>query len=147
MPLGIRQFFRQNADQSVTNSAALVPVTGFTIPVSANQRVTLNCQIFITVGGAGGVRFLFTSPATSDVIQVSQVSNTVAPSITANAQFGGPLVVVNNALASAGNHWINIDVTFVTTAAGNIVLTMAQDTANATPLVIQAGSYIDVVTL
>lgn len=145
--LGIRQFFRLNADQLVTNSAALVAIPSLAIPVGAGQRITLNCQILITVGGAGGVRFLFTAPTISDVLQITQISNTVAPSITANAQFGGPLVVVNNALASAGNHWINIDATFVTTAAGVIQLTMAQDTANATPLTIQAGSYIDTVTV
>lgn len=145
--LGIRQFFRLAADQSITNSAVLVAVNDFTIPVAANQRITLVAKILITVGGAGGVRFLFTAPAVSDAVQVSQVSNTVAPSITANAQFGAPLVVVTNALASAGNHWIDISTSFVTTAAGNIVLTMAQNTADATPLVIQANSYIDTVTV
>jgi len=149
MAIGIRQFFRLAADQVIANSAALVAVPALGFAVAANQRINLTGRIYFTVGAAGGIRFLFTNPAITDVIQATSLVNTIAAvPFTINMQLGaGPLVVFNNAVANAGNHWIDLSVSWVTSAAGTIAFTVAQDAANAAALTIQAGSFFEVTTI
>jgi len=142
--IGIRNFFTVAADIPVTLSAALV-TTGLTSPVAANQSQKIKAWIPFTLGATGGVRFQVVVPAGGTVFELSAIiQNTVAPSSTLVEQQAS--AVVTNALANAGDHWLDIDVFVVNSAtAGNIDIQAAQNTADAVLLTICRGGSMDVV--
>ena len=142
--IGIRNFFTVAADIPVTLSAALV-TTGLTSPVAANQSQKIKAWIPFTLGATGGVRFQVVVPAGGTVFELSAIiQNTVAPSSTLVEQQAS--AVVTNALANAGDHWLDIDVFVVNGAtAGNIDIQAAQNTADALTLTIGRGGSMDVV--
>lgn len=142
--LGIRTFFQVGADIVVTNSAALV-TTGLTSPVAANQSQKIRAWIPITVGATGGVRAQIVVPAGGAVFEATiKLFNTVAPSLTTAEQQAS--AAFTNALANAGDHWLEIEAMIVNGAtAGNIDIQMAQNTADALSLTISRGGSMDVV--
>lgn len=142
--LGIRTFFQVGADIVVTNSAALV-TTGLTSPVAANQSQKIRAWIPITVGATGGVRAQIVVPAGGVVFEATiKLFDTVAPSLTTAEQQAS--AAFTNALANAGDHWLEIEAMIVNGAtAGNIDIQMAQNTADALSLTIRRGGSMDVV--
>jgi len=145
MALGIRNFFTLAADQAVTASVVLVTMTGFTIPVVAGRIYTIKTDLQFSVGAAGGVRIRWTLPTLTRYAQSILLANTVAPAVVvaeqvANADF-------TNALANAGNHFFRGCVCFVPSASGNALLQFAQNTSDATPVTMLAGSSADLTIL
>lgn len=142
--LGIRTFFQVGADIVVTNSAALV-TTGLTSPVAANQSQKIRAWIPLTVGATGGVRAQIVVPAGGVVFEATfKLYNTVAPSLTTAEQQAS--AAFTNALANAGDHWLEIEAMVVNGAtAGDIDIQMAQNTADALSLTISRGGSLDVV--
>jgi len=142
--IGIRNFFQVLIDILVTNSAALV-TTGLTSPIAANESQKIRAWIPITVGATGGVRFQVVVPAGGAVFELTaRLNNTVAPSSTLFEQQAS--AVMTNALANAGEHWIEIEAIIVNGAtAGNVDIQAAQNTADALSLTISRGGSLDVV--
>ncbi len=142
--LGIRTFFQVAADIVVTNSAALV-TSGLTSPVAANQSQKIRAWIPVTVGATGGVRAQIVVPAGGVVFEATiKLFNTVAPSLTTAEQQAS--AAFTNALANAGDHWLEIEAMIVNGAtAGNIDIQLAQNTADALSLTVSRGGSLDVV--
>lgn len=142
--IGLRRFFTVVADIVVTNSAALV-TTGLTSSIAANERQKLRAWIPITVGATGGVRLQVLVPAGGVVFEATiKLFNTVAPSLTTAEQQAS--AAFTNALANAGDHWLEVELTVINGAtAGNVDIQMAQNTADALSLTISRGGSMDVV--
>lgn len=142
--VGIRNYFRINANIVVTASVALV-TTGLTSPVAASETQSIRAFIPITVGATGGVRLQIVVPAGGTIfIAGIKLFNTVAPSLTTASQAAS--AAFTNALANAGTHWIEVEATIVNGAtAGNIDIQMAQNTSDALSLTILRGGYMEVV--
>lgn len=142
--IGIRTFFQVAADIVVTNSAALV-TTGLTSPIAANQSQKIRAWIPVTVGATGGVRLQVVVPAGGTVFEATiKLFNTVAPSLTTAEQQAS--AAFTNALANAGDHWLEVEAMIVNGAtAGNVDIQMAQNTADALSLTISRGGSMDVV--
>jgi len=117
--IGIRTFFQVAADIVVTNSVALV-TTGLTSPIAANQSQKIRAWVPITVGATGGVRLQIVVPAGGVVVEANiKLFNTIAPSLTTAEQQASAAFV--NALANAGDHWLEVEAMVVNGAtAGNI---------------------------
>jgi len=141
--IGIPTRYFVEANIAVTNSAALV-TTGLTSPIAANQKQKIRCWIPITVGAAGGVRLQIVVPAAGTLFEATfKLFNTVAPSLTTAEQQASAAFA--NALANAGDHWLEVEAYIVNGAnAGNVDIQMAQNTADATPVTIKRGSNMEV---
>lgn len=135
---GIQTFSSLIVPITVTNSDVLVNV--FRIPIAANKRQKVKFWLPINVGAAGGVRAQITVPAAGvSFKQTLRLNNTVAPSATIAAVAASTLFT--NALANAGDHWIEAEVDVRNGInAGFITLQMAQNTADADPLVVSEAS-------
>lgn len=147
MKLGIVQ--RQNllVTQSVAASVALVDVVGFSVPVVAGATYRFYLNVPFTVGATGGFKFRLEVPAVTNYVNVQEVIDGVTASpgailcdvITAEADFA-------NALAVAGNHIMRMEGELIPSAAGDMKLQFAcNSAANAIDLL--AGAYFEVVTL
>lgn len=146
MAIGIRNFFIKLADQVITSSAALVSA-GLNSAIAAGQTQHIRYFIPITVGATGGVRCQVVVPAggTAFIAGIKLV-NTVAPAIVTASQAAS--AAFTNALANAGTHWLEIDVTVVNgTTAGDVDLQIAQNTSDALSLTVLRGAIADVTKL
>lgn len=143
--LGIRQYFNVNANIVVTNSNVLV-TTGLLLPVGANQNIKCKWWLPFSVGATGGIRAQVVVPAGGTLYQVAiKLFNTVAPSITTAFQTAS--AAFTNALANAGNHWLEVEAIIINGAtAGNIDLQVAQNTADALSLTILRGGSLETIT-
>lgn len=141
--IGIRTAYVVAADIPVASSVALV-TTGLTSPIAANQKQHIRCWIPITVGATGGFRLQIVVPAAGVTFEASYtIQNTVAPGTTLVEQQAS--AAVTNALANAGDHWIEIDAHIENGAnAGNVDIQMAQNTSDVLPLTISKGGFMDV---
>lgn len=142
--VGIRNYFRINANVVVTSSVALV-TTGLTSAIAASETQSIRAFIPFTVGATGGVRLQIVVPAGGTIfIAGIKLINTVAPSITTASQAAS--AAFTNAAANAGTHWLEVDATIVNGAtAGNVDIQMAQNTSDALSLTILRGGYMEVV--
>jgi hypothetical protein len=140
MGVGVRSTYNVAADIVVTNSAVLV-TTGLTSPIAALEKQHLQLWVPFSVGATGGIRAQLVVPAGGVVYELSGIlHNTVAPSQTLFEQQAS--AVFTNALANAGDHWLQIWATIVNGAtAGNVDLQMAQNTADALSLTISRGGF------
>lgn len=143
MSIGIKNAFRLAASQAVTNSAVLVAVPSLSNAIAAGQIMHLRWYLAFSVGAAGGIRLQITTPAGIASFGNSiLLVNTVAPATVPAFQTSS--VVFNNALANAGNHFMYMETDIVNGAtAGRIGLSIAQDTANATPVNLFMGSWLE----
>lgn len=147
--LGIRQYFRKS--QATAVAASVVPVTiGLSAPIAASQQMKFRYVIPLSVGAAGGVRLIPTIPAGSSINQmVIKLFNTVAPSITTAIQLATAApTAFTNALANAGNHWVEVELQITNGAtSGTVDLQMAQNTSDATPMTALVGAFLETVTV
>lgn len=141
--IGIRTFFRVAADIPVAASVALVS-TGLTSPIAAGQTQKFRAWIPITVGATGGVRLQVVVPAAGTLFLTTiKLFDTITPALTTAIQTAS--AAFTNALAQAGNHWLEVEGTIVNGVnAGNVDIQMACNTA-ANQLTILAGGSMDVV--
>lgn len=146
MALGIVNRFRLLANQPVTASIVLQTITGFSYAVVAGQRIAYSARLILSVGAAGGVRLQLTGPAAPTLYNVSLLlANTVAPAVV-SGMITAP-AVLTNALANAGTHFVTLFGSVVPSVAGTLELQFAQNSSDATPCTMIAGSYFEVVTL
>lgn len=143
--IGLRSFFTVVANIVVTSSVAPV-TTGLTSPIAANQRQKIRAWIPITVGATGGVRCIVVVPAGGTIFEATiKLFNTVAPSLTTAEQQAS--AAFTNALANAGDHWLEIEATIINGAtAGSVDIQAAQNTSDPLSLTIKRGASMDVVT-
>ena len=115
--------------------------------VAAPIKKKFRIWIPITVGAAGGVKLQITGPVGIGAIKGTLLLvNTVAPAITA-ATIAALSTPFANALANAGDHWIEADLYLENTGvAGTIAVQMACNSA-AGALVIAKGSILDILSL
>ena len=72
------------------------------------------------------------------------LQNTVAPSTTLASQNAS--AAFTNALANAGTHWLEVNLTVVNGAtAGTVDLQMAQNTVDVLTLTVLAGGYMIII--
>jgi|SRR5688572_989279 len=144
MAIGIKTFFQILADIVVASSAALV-TTGLTSPIAAGQTQKIRCWIPVTVGATGGLRLQIVVPAGGTIFEATiKLFNTVAPSLTTAEQQAS--AAFTNALANAGDHWLEVEATIVNGAtAGNIDIQMAQNTVDVLTLTIKRGGTMEVI--
>lgn len=146
--IGIRNFFRKSATQTVTNSIVPVNVTDLAaIPIGENQKANFTWWIPFSLGATGGFRFLITTPAAPTSVTASYK---VFDCTTANTFFAAvqtALAAFTNASAVAGNYIAEIKLDIDNVTAGTVSLQYAQNNAQATNNVIQIGASLDVVYL
>lgn len=146
MPLGIRNIFTVAA--AVPIASDITPGTvGLTSPIAANQTQLIRAWVPFSVGATGGVRVLISVPAAGTFFNATfKLFNTVAPSITTAEQQAA--ADFTNALANAGDHWIEIEATIINGAnAGNVDIQFAQNTSDVLTLTVHRGATLDVVKL
>lgn len=149
--LGIRNFYITTADQLFTSNVTLASIllgntaapTG--IPIAAGKTVKIRYWVKFTVGATGGVRFQVLVPAGGTIFGLTvRLNNTVAPSQTIAVQQSS--AAFTNALANAGTHWLEIELTVVNgTTAGTVDLQMAQNTSDALTLTVLRGGTAEVI--
>ena len=146
MAIGIKQVFRLAANMAVTSNATLADVTGMSVAVTLGQKVHIRGQLLVTVGATGGIRFQVLPSAAATTFSLGiNLSNTVAPS-TALA-FQAATAAFTNALANAGNHFIDFEGDIVPSATGTIKLQFAQNTSDVLTGTLLLGSWMETTVL
>lgn len=147
MGVGVRTVYVLGANEVITNDATLSTLTGMSSPIAASQTQHIKAWIPFSVGATGGIRFQFAVPAGGTIFLATfNLRDNVTPATitalqTASAAF-------TNALAVAGNHWLEITATIVNgLTAGNVELQAAQNTVDALSLTILRGAAMKVVTV
>lgn len=153
--IGIRNFFRKSATQSVSNAnTGVIPVditdlSGFSL--AAGQKAHAVWWIPFTLGATGGFRFLFLASQTpvSNTVSFEVYDCTTANTFFAQVQTALPTVAFTNASAVAGNYIARViaDINGHATVAGTFGLQYAQNNATANANVIQIGASCDVIYL
>jgi hypothetical protein len=144
--IGIRKAFKVAADIVRTSSAALV-TTGLTAPIAASQTLRFRAWIPFSVGATGGVRAQVVVPAAGTLFDVSiKLYNTVAPSLTTAMQRAS--AAFTNALANAGDHWLEIEGTIQNGVnAGNVDIQIGQNTSDVLSLTVFKNGWMEVTTV
>lgn len=144
--IGIANRFFKTADQTVTNSVALVNATDLSFAIGANQNVFCHYHLPMSLGATGGFRFLFSAPAAPTYYQGTFV---VIDCTTANTLFAGSLTNIatafTNAAAVAGPYVVDISVVLENVTAGTLALQFAQNNAQATNTTILRGAYAEAI--
>ena len=136
--------YRLAANQAVTNSVALVTITGFSVPVAINQRIAWKIYGGFSLGATGGFRFAVTPPAGIGAFNLNyQISEPTTPAtfqdvIVANAN-------VTNAAAVADDYrLLMFGSVEIGATAGNVLFQFAQNNATANPITLYEGLILEV---
>lgn len=117
---------------------------GLVSPIAANQTQHLTYWIPFSLGATGGLKAQVSVPAGGTAfIATFYLRDTVTPGTITAEQTAS--AVFSNALAVAGNHWLEIKVTVVNGATpGNVDLLMSQNTVDVLTLTILQGGTVEV---
>lgn len=145
MSVGLRTFYKINADVVVAASTALV-TTGLTSPIAVGQTQKIRVWMPFSVGATGGVKMQVVCPAAiTSIMTTIQVFDTVTPALI--TAFQNTSTAFTNALAVAGTHWMIVESIIVNGAnAGNVDIQVACNSA-ANALTALKGGSMDVVKL
>lgn len=143
MAIGIRTAFIKTADTAFAASTALLTV-GLTSPVAAGQTQKIRAWVPFSVGATGGIRAQIVVPAGGTIFLATiKLFNTIAPSLTTALQTAS--AAFTDAIANAGNHWVEIEATIVNGAtSGDVDIQFAQNTA-ANTTTIRRGAVMEVI--
>jgi len=147
--VGIKVAAKIDAAVVITSNATLASAGtffGLLAPaIAAGQIVHARWWIPFSVGATGGVRAQIVVPAAGVLFNASfTLHNTVAPSITDAMQVAS--AAFTNALANAGNHWLEVEADIVNGVnAGTVDLQIAQNTVDVLSLTVLRGAWCDVV--
>lgn len=147
MGRGIINNYQVAAD--VVFDQTIVPATvGLASPIAAGERQNLRWWVPFSVGATGGIRAVVSVPAGGTIFLASfMLVNTVAPAIV-TPQVQVASAAVTNALANAGNHWLEVNATIVNGAtAGNVDLLIAQNTSDVLVLTVLQGAALQAVII
>jgi hypothetical protein len=132
-----------NAAQTVSASATLVTMTGFSTTIAALQRIHFRVYVPFTLGATGGYKFQMVLSQTPTVFQNSfTVTDTVTPASIVGYQASSAAFA--NALAVAGNHFMNCEGQVVghATLAGTLSFQFACNSA-ANGITANIGAFIN----
>lgn len=141
MSLGIRSIYRLAASQTVAASVTLVDLTAITYPISASaigSKIHFRIKGGFTLGATGGFKFRLDGPTSTNYQNCETVTDgvTAAPgSVVASCIT--TLTDFANALAVAGNHILEMEGDFVPSAAGNLKLQFACNSAANSIIMLQ----------
>lgn len=143
MPIGIRQAYRVTADIAIASSAVLQTLTGLSIPIAAGKIIHLVGHLFFSVGATGGIRFEVVPPAAGAFYKSSLILTNTVAAIPFSVQGVVTPTVFTDAVANAGNHFLDFEVDVENGVnAGNINIQAAQNTSDVLTLTIQRGSFV-----
>jgi hypothetical protein len=146
--VGIKVAAKINAAVVITSNAILASAGtffGLLAPeIAVGQTIHATWWVPFSVGATGGVRAQLVTPAAVALFNCSiTLHNTVAPSITDAMQVAS--VAFTNALANAGNHWLEVQAEVVNGVnAGTLDLQIAQNTVDVLSLTVLRGAWCDV---
>jgi len=138
------------ADATVTNSATLVAVPSFTVPVGKYERYVLRYNIFLSTTSSGDLKFNVDVPASPTLFrEVCWSQGGSATTIVAGGATGAAVATAEGDLTVLGTGaegYILANVLLVNGAnAGNVVFSFAQNSAtSAESAIIRAGSFVEV---
>lgn len=144
--IGIRtQSFVPAGVTTISNTVlATIPALSFT--TLANKTWWLRFTIPFTTGATGGAKFQIICPAAPTLYLVDwKIFFNGAPGTLADAQVQTAPASFGNALASAGNNFMEATAYIVTSAAGTIGLQFAQNSSVAATLTIIQGGAMEVI--
>lgn len=149
MKIGIRQYNKVDISAApfgvqIANSAALQTV-GLTSNIAANEKQLFKAWVMFSVGATGGFKVAVIVPGSGNTANVTiKVVNVAGNAILTTAQLSE--APFGNALASAGLYWAEITGYIINgSVPGVIDIQCAQNSADALPLLIENGSYIEVI--
>jgi hypothetical protein len=133
-----------DADQTVTNSATLVTVPQFTLPVGKNERILFRYNLFYTSTATGDLKYRVDVPASPTLYrlfseeQAADATAIVCASITAEAD---DTVL----FASGTDGFIRLTGVIANgSTAGQVLFQFAQNTQTGSQsAVIRAGSFLE----
>lgn len=152
MSIGIRNSFRLTASQTVAASTVLVTMgantTGnsFQFNLGIAQRAHIRGWVPFTLGATGGYKFQIASTQTlTNFVNTYIVEDTVTPAQITGIQTSSAAFA--NALAVAGNHFLNFDCdVLMGSTAGVVSLQFACNSA-ANSIIALQGAWMDVTFL
>ncbi len=145
--LGIKNYYRNSATQSVAASTVLVDATGLSHDLPAASIIHMRGVLLFTVGAAGGAKFQLVVPAAGTSFQlVNMAYNTVADTFLSAYQAAS--AAIGDAFANAGSHFMMFEADIVNGAtAGTAKIQFAQNSSDATACQLLLGSYLEVTVL
>jgi hypothetical protein len=145
--IGIRNFLRQLLNQAVAASAVLVPSTDLQFFLAANRVAHARFLCPFTLGATGGYKFqIIDAQASAAFLFTAMVTDATTPAFnaavvqTATAPFA-------NALAVAGNHFLQAELDITQGAVGGIVSLQFACNSAANSITLLAGSAMDLIFL
>lgn len=130
----------KTADQSVSNSAALVNDTHLTFAIGPNETWVADYVLSATFSAAGQIKAAVTGPSGSTVLAVADmIPNGILPAFGTAAGAAGIALVA--ALSTAGV--VRVRATVVNgSTAGSVTLQFAQNTSDATATTLKQNSSV-----
>lgn len=143
---GAYVFARKTADESVTNSTAFQDDDQLLVPVVSGGVYKVEGFFVYNTPSAAGIKLQLTGPVGVGLWGFTGLSNSGGTvdtgSIRMSASTNG---VGSSRLGGASNDiFAVVSGTFLPTASGSLVFQWAQNTANATPTVVRANSWLSV---
>lgn len=146
MSLGIRNSFRLAANQQVAASTVLVVMTGMQFNLAASQKAHIRGNIPFSVGATGGYKFqIVSSQSLGNFINDFTVTDTVTPATIVGVQTSSAAFA--NALAAAGNHFLNFECDIVNGATAGVISLQFACNSAANAITALQGAWMDVVFL
>lgn len=152
MSIGIRNSFRLTASQTVAASTVLVVLgsntTGnsFQFNLGAAQKAHIRGIIPFTLGATGGYKFQIVGSQTfTNFLNTYIVQDTVTPAQIVGIQTSSAAFA--NALAVAGNQFLNFDCDVLMGATAGIVSLQFACNSAANSIIALQGGFIDVTFL
>lgn len=146
-PTGPR-YGRVTGDFSVTNSTALVEVSGLKRTLQAGRTYTFIAELPFTCATTGGVQAAMSGTATvTDIRYDGWIIDSAANGIKGNAQSAALDGVVASALTAGTAGHITIKGTITVNAAGTLFVAFAQNTSDGTASIVKRGATLEVADL
>lgn len=134
-----------DTDQTVTNSASVVTIPQFTIPVGVNERYLLRYSIYFTTTATGDFKYIVDAPASPTLYRnASWGQGGAATTITSPAVATAEGEV--SVLGTGTDGFLLSNVLLVNgSTAGNVLFRFAQATATAAEsAIVRAGSFVEI---
>lgn len=147
MSIGIRKIYLLGADVVKTSDNVLATLPGMVSPIGINETQKLRIVLPFNVGATGGIQYQIIVPAGGTLfLSTTKIVNAQAPAIVPSVELAS--AAVGNAVANAGDSFLEIDATIINGAtAGNISLQAAQNTIDVLSLTVLKGGSMEVTTV
>ena len=134
----------KGADQSVTNSTVLVIDDTLQFPLLANAKYSFEMYLQFTTTAAGDFKFRHVGPAAPTLVSIERrhwVPNTTTDVNALDSAFSAGDVAIDGAAGTVGLIHMR-GLIYNGANAGTFSLQWAQNTANGTPAIVKAGSFV-----